>query len=274
MTSNDTVEARPLFVEFVGLQGAGKTTLAREVTARLAARGYRVVHQGKMGVKVVGGPPREAVRVPGWASHGPLSRFRVYLSLHYTLRAVVTSLYGYVIFSRRPSSVSMRAVRSLILLLKRLSNAIRLVGAGEADVILYGQGAVNYLRAVVASESEADPKKLRRVLRPLTEHMRRVRWVLVVCDIDVDTAVSRIGSRPKALGRFDRMDSDDARNALSFEGQFTDQVIDALVSEKALESIFRVNTVEAVDGNARLVEEMIVDALRAAPQSSAAGGLV
>ena len=185
---SDSAPRHPLFVELVGLPGAGKTTVASLLPARLAESGAscavadvspraapaRAVYYARAAwfcathPRLVGAAVRYALAVRPLRLHS-LARLRVLLAASFQLRV------------RRP----------------------------PCDIVVAHQGALQELWSLSVHGRFPAPRHLRSVLRQLYADCRG-RLAFVLLDIDAMDAVDRMHRRADAGSRFQQLPPDSA----------------------------------------------------------------
>ena len=180
-------------VEFVGLPGAGKSTLAARLVEELRARGYdcagRELLWAKDGRTLAG----RSDKLRFWFGHFDLLRS--------TALAVLAVAAG-----------GTEALRHAARLGRWASGFERLSNAGH-EIILLDQGVVQQawssLFRAVSGRS--------RLLRLLDLILRDAppRLAFVYCDVPLDVALQRIAARPEGKSTFDGMDEAEARRLLA-----------------------------------------------------------
>lgn len=182
--------AAPLIVEFVGLPGAGKTTVARHVIRRLRRDGYRCADR-----RLIGGEP--LVR----AAHYARFAARTVTAPGQLLAAIRC---GLAVEPLTPDRV--RHTLTLCAWGYRLDLAHR----RDLDVILFDQGVLQTVWSVILDGDMPSVAALERALQTMALPTAYVHF-----DIDIDSAVSRIQQRPTGTSRFDHMTPDTAAAALA-----------------------------------------------------------
>jgi hypothetical protein len=168
-----------LALEFVGLPGAGKSTVAAQVRAALAAEGLQCGERYPVG------------------GAGPVRYFRLgcMLARQHRLLAPVL-IYG----------ASVRPLRR-----ERFRRALELPAwpvrwraSASADIVIYDEGLVQNLWSVVIDSDGWNEGAMEGALEAVACGMPQ-GFRFVYFDLDVDTALARIRQRPGQPSRFDRM---------------------------------------------------------------------
>lgn len=230
------------YVEFVGLPGSGKSTISRHLIEKLLEDGYRVVDQGGLGTRVWtrSGVSDEAA---GWRSMGRLRRVLKYVYLHIRFSRIAYN--GYRLVANAPNrSVASDAVRRLLQLLYRLDRASTTVATCRADLVLFDQGIINYIREIVGSRNDASASsRMERLLASVSLVTSDIDVTFCYIDLGTTKSISRLMSRTKKLGRYDRM----ARSELNGEFRGQRQVLQRLAQSFADHSAS--SRFIALDGN-------------------------
>ncbi len=231
---------RPLYVEFVGLAGAGKSTVANEVMARMVAANYRCVRQGAMGHGVVHSGNKQTSHVGrGWKTRNRWDRLLSYLFLHLGQWRVSTGVFQHAYATGQLRKF--RVLRTLPLVCQRVRKGCDTVRAGYGDVIVFDQGIVHSLRKLAIIGSPTAEAGMTRVIRAIADRISPARVVFVLFILDADTAVNRIRQRPVALGRYDRLSPDQARQELALQAPCSEYVVDLFSRIGIVDGVLRVD---------------------------------
>jgi thymidylate kinase len=177
---------KPLIIEFAGLPGAGKTTTAESVVAQLQARGLDCAYRPSL-VGIRGGRTRHRLRFL-W--------FRI---RHWRL---IVAAIAYALSIRPRRWARIRTVEHLVFLAYYQSEQRQTA----RDIVVVDQSVVQTMWSTCIHGETPDGKRSRALL----ERFQRVAGgvvVLVVVDIDPDTAASRVVEREPGWwrARFDRL---------------------------------------------------------------------
>ncbi len=204
---------RPLLVEFTGLPGAGKTTIARAVLPELARAGYRCVVPGRLG------DPPEAVPEGSSVWLGKLGTLSGLISVSLRNPVVFFRALAYAWSAAPRSLVTVRRMKTLLCRLSVIEGAMD----ADCDLVVLDQGLIQNVWSITAA---GDPPKDERGLRPLVERLLSgFSPLLVLVDIDVERAVERIGDRPTMDSRFDRMPAGRAAALLGRHGAVLERIV-------------------------------------------------
>jgi hypothetical protein len=171
--------SEPVVLEFVGLPGGGKSTIARHVVRELTSRGHRVLERPPVKGNIA------AMRIkPNYVFGG--------------IAALVESLWLSLLTIRPYYAGRLRRALVVPTWLLRWE----LIRQSRASLIILDEGVIQNVWAIVIggrwpSEEVAD-RLLRRVLRNVPQ-----RYNIVHCVVDTDTALNRIAERGDQRNRFD-----------------------------------------------------------------------
>lgn len=250
---------RPLYVEFVGLPGAGKTTVLEEVLPRLTALGYRCVFVGRTGARVVGPFPEKAGRSARAASReSAAGRLLFYVSLHLKLWHLATAAYGYVLSVGKFAKRRLRMVRALLRSVSNIRIASEMVRGMHGDMLISSQGVAAYLRQMTVIHGCAPDGRLIGVAKRVGRALGPTRAVVVVFDIDPAMAAARIQQRPRRLGPWDRMELTQRQQALSTQLPRIEQILVSLEEADVIDGVLRIDAAKAPAENAGVVTEFLV----------------
>lgn len=194
----------PLVLEFVGLPGAGKSTISHALLARFTATGYDgIVTVGARTISCRGHlvPPTRGAAIIGRSAR----EARFLARRRRLVRAVVR--YGAAV---RPPSV-----QRLGFLWSILDYAFQISEhqGRDADVVVLDQASLQATWSVAVHGSRPHPGCVHALLGEL-RHSAGESWAVVHFDVDPETALRRIADRPTNTSRFDHMAPDEARALL------------------------------------------------------------
>ena len=223
-------------LEFVGVAGAGKSTVAEGVTRELSAAGVSVA--GRSDVLA-------AHRAAPWF-------LRVGSQLPSGARgwAVVTAAMGFARAGGVPGREALRRSGKLVALVRDVALG---VGAERAQVLVLDQGPLQSVASMIMTTTMPSLPLLRRLLEALYPD---TGTTLVHCVIDVETAWARISERPTALSRFDRWSEAEAKERLMRHAEH----VAVIVGEAALAGLQTVvidGTVPADENAAGIVRQTL-----------------
>jgi len=229
-----------MIIEFVGLMGAGKTTLHRQAAERLAKLDRRC-WTPKMVASSCGAGPDSAQRIDGVLSSAILARSRrlaFRLKASWWSRQLVSLAVQQLCFCRQPHRDRLRRFRWVLTALGNHWTA-RLKVPRE-DIVLFDEGLVQRAITVfVHGKKSVDVSRLRCYPRaiPLPD-------ILIYLRVDPEVARARVLRRPSSLARrFRSLSERELRDT------FTDTALslDALVTE--IRETAKTVKVVAIDAN-------------------------
>ena len=203
----------PVFVEFTGLPGSGKTTIGKAVLLELARMDYRCFSNGTLSNPETSIRPKEARRL-----FNKLETFNSLISSCITHKYVAANALMCALHTRPLSLVSFGRAADLLIRL----NLIKKVMDDNYDLIIFDQGVIQYIWSIAATDKPPSDKYLIRLLKRI---LNEISLAIVLVDIDVDMAVERINNRPTTSSRFDRMSSNQAGKLLAKQRDFFKQFV-------------------------------------------------
>lgn len=192
----------PLLVEFVGLPGAGKTTLAQEVIEELAGNGRRC-----FGHSTLQDP--ESVHKKSGGVSSKLRTLARFVASCLTHRRVAANAF---LYAMQVNPLDPVTLRRLFIFLVRL-RYVRKIMDGDHDLLILDQGPIQNLWSIATTGSEPrDEKYLGRALQGVLDELAPF---VVLVSVDPELAGERIAQRSTMRSRFDRMSPAEARALLS-----------------------------------------------------------
>lgn len=182
-----------MVVEFVGLPGAGKSTLAARLIEELRAQGYDCAGRELLRSKEGGLLAGRSARLRFWWRHFGLVR-----STALTVVAV--------------GAGGAEALRHAARLGRWASGFERLTNSGH-QIILLDQGVVQQAWSSLFRAASGRSRLLQ--LLDLILRDARPRLAFVYCDVPLEVALQRIAARPEGKSTFDDMDQAEARRLLA-----------------------------------------------------------
>jgi glycosyltransferase involved in cell wall biosynthesis/thymidylate kinase len=199
--------SQPIILEFIGLPGAGKTTLTRLVAERLAAEGYRCAVPRFHAQAAPAGRGRRAWRYA--------SRAATYLA---HLRLLCTTIrFGLAI---RPLRLGrMKWLREIPDLVPVIRSA-----AARHDVVLLDQAILQAVWSATLHGSLPSAPLLERLIHRATAACGgRVVYLHLV--VDPETAIHRIAGRAEGGSRFDRLPREEGALLLAANEERLDRIV-------------------------------------------------
>jgi thymidylate kinase len=170
-------------MEFIGLPGAGKTTVARRVVSELGSAGYKCLSRDVW----------EELRTANRGSRRSVED--VYQFFMFCVRHMHVAFYAlsYALQVTPPNVRSLRHGLSFLRKLYFIKRAISEGHSGRYDIVLLDQGLMQYFWSMVVPASPPPDISLIRLLNSVSDGLPQV---IVFFDVETDTAAKRIQGRP------------------------------------------------------------------------------
>lgn len=226
----------PLIVEFIGLPGAGKTTVSRRVVSELDSAGHKCL------TRDVWGELRKAHR----RSHPSVSLKDVYQFFVFCVRHMHVAFHA-LSYALQVTPLNMRSLRHGVTFLRKLyklyfiRRTVREAARGGYDIILFDQGLMQYIWWIAVPRSPLPDISLIRLLKSVSDEMPQV---FVLFDVDVPTAIERITNRSTMgsyFDRFDRISSDTPESLLGRYKWYVENVANCAAQLNGACRLLRVN---------------------------------
>lgn len=232
------MKSKLLYVEFIGIPGAGKTALANEVISML--------------------PYHKCFGRPVMSNLKKLETTNIYFVKYSLLfSGFILRRFRLIIFAFRylcESNVfnSLRSVCKLIFVLYRIEVAIRKCCLSDYDFILLDQGILQELWSISINGNLPANEFVIRVVECLN-----TQKIFIAVDIDANEALKRIGNRLTMTSRFDRMPSVKAKALLRENLINYTKIIDSVRSTDRTR-ILEVNGMDELSKNASYIKDIML----------------
>lgn len=203
---------QPRLVEFVGLPGAGKTTIAQRVIQELTDSGHRCFGLSRLdtpeGLQKEAGGFYDKLRSAGYCALSCIVHRKI---------AKDALLYG--VHVEPFNIISLRRVFRFMVRLKSVTK----LANGSYDMVILDQGIMQDIWSIAASgHPPSDDTYLERLINSILD---RLSLLVVVIDIDVEKAIQRIARRQTMRSRFDRMPVNQAEALLNRHKDVFTQIV-------------------------------------------------
>ncbi|HEY5903524.1 MAG TPA: hypothetical protein VIU39_13295 [Anaerolineales bacterium] len=234
---------RPLLIEFMGLPGAGKTTLAQFVLEELTAAGYRCFALNRLDE-----PEPIEKRKGGLTSKLRTAGGVLVSTLRY--RLIAGSAWAY---TRQIRPFNLNSFRRYFVLLTRLDLLRRLM-RGPYDILLLDQGLLQSIWSLSATgEPPRDDCQLETLLQAIHAELSPL---IVGVHVGADLAVERVTTRPTRRSRFDTIPASQASSLLRRQKDVISRIL-SLSAGLQEASCLDVNGSRPPDQNVRLIVPFI-----------------
>lgn len=208
------LNTQTLLVEFIGLPGAGKTTIAQVAIENLNASGYRCYGLSTLD------KPETIEKIKGSLFSKLRTMFQFALACILYPRIAMDALR----FVLQVKPVSLNNIQRYILFMFRLKFFGSLMDEGF-DFIILDQGLIQYIWSIaVSGERPTNNSYLEKLVNSLLVEMP---LFVIMVDIETELAIKRIINRPTMRSRFDRMPPSMAEVWLSNHKEVFSQIVDS-----------------------------------------------
>lgn len=204
----------PLVIEFIGLPGAGKTTIAQSAIEELTGVGYRC-----FSLSTLKDPESPAKKSGGFFSKLKTLHNFAFACVVYRQLAMNALLYTLHMKPFSPGNL-----RRFLILLVRLRFMRSLMKEGY-DLIILDQGLIQYIWSIAVTNQQPNRDKyLARVLKSILDE---ISLFVIMVDVETELAIERITRRPTMRSRFDWMSPSQAETMLSRHKDMFAEIVDA-----------------------------------------------
>jgi thymidylate kinase len=208
------LSSQPLLVEFIGVPGAGKTTIAQVAIENLNASGYRC-----FGLSTLDKPETKE-KLKGGILSKLRTTFQFALSCIIYPRIAIDALR----FVMQVKPVNFNTIQRYILFMARLKFFSSLIEE-DFDFIILDQGLIQYIWSIaVSGEEPTSDRYLAQLVNSLLDEMP---LFVILVDIETELAIERIVNRPTMRSRFDRMAPSMAEVWLSTHKEVFSKIIES-----------------------------------------------
>ena len=240
MTKPLTTSQNPLVVEFVGLPGSGKTTVSHLVTSKLKAKGIKIIS-------------REEI-LQQWHQQKVLQKL---LKLFSSNSNQWNILRDSLIFAAQVKPINLQSFLRAGKVFVNVKRNDDVVDAGNCQIILLEQGLLQTVWSIVITGSLPQLSYPKRAMTDLFDN----RSIAVInCNIDLNTAVSRIKNRPRKKKKdsyFDLMDSKSLHYLLTKYFPYLQEIVHCAQTAKI--PILEVDSSVTVEENSEKIVSWIVN---------------
>lgn len=228
--TGDLTGAFRLYVELIGLPGAGKTTVFKDCLPALRAEGLAVLTGNRV---YRAGDATDLFRfrskraAPGRAlGHGMSHLRQPHLAM---------AVYRFGSTKGATGRYPRRMARSIVTDAWRAKHMCRAVREGNADIIVRHQGCMAYIREIVSLTERSDEEDLISLTGAVLEAIRPAQALFAWLDADPGLAAARIAERGMDWGPYDRMTPERAVGALARQRRTIAQLGTALEKHPGVE---------------------------------------
>lgn len=236
------MSSMPYLIEFVGLPGAGKTTIAQAFVDAMRKRGLKCYCRHD---------PAHAVPVARSSRQilSKLSTLCKMLGQGLRHRAIAAKALRYSTQMRPRKLENVTRAFKLLAILDSMESLL----AQDYDVIVLDQGVIQGLWSIAVNGSMPDDGQLRQVLASI---LSELPLRLVHVDTSLDLVLERMSQRVTMNSRFDKLEPNEAAQALQKVDSFFDKVIELGPKFQQLPYLI-INGEEPVERNVGHLEDFV-----------------
>ncbi len=198
-------ETTPLIVEFVGLPGVGKTTVAQQVALKLREQGLRVVFRAEI--------------LNQWQKKNILQKAIQLLPNNFNHWQI---LINSLIFAWQVKPINRQSFGKAAKIFTNVRRNDAVACDRDCDIILLDQGLLQETWSVSITGTPPQTKYLKREITPL---FYKRSTLIIYCQLDIATAFKRMQNRLTTNSRFDRMDSKEAYSTMEKYVSYLEEII-------------------------------------------------
>ena len=200
-----TEKPKPLIVELVGLPGAGKTTISKQIALKLREQNLQIVSRDEI--------------LRRWQQENVFQKAIQLLpnNLNYW-EILINSLA----FSLQVKPINQQSFSRATKIFTNLRRNDLVTRSKDCEIILLDQGVLQEIWSASITGSPPHTKYLKREMTPLF-HNRSM--AIIYCQIDIDSSLHRIQNRTTMKSRFDLMDSTTAYSLLKKYSSYLQEIV-------------------------------------------------
>lgn len=230
---------QPLMIEFIGLPGAGKTTIAQRVIAELTDAGYRC-----FGLSTLTSP--EGITKKKGNLFQKLRTFYGLVLSSVLCRDIAVNAF---LYTCRVRPLSFKSFQRLMVLLVRL-DFVRTIMNEDFELVLLDQGLLQNIWSIATTGSIRENDKY---LMRLTESvLNRFSPIVIGTRIEAAVAAERITQRRTKRSRFDTMPVEHTRPTLTRYSYVLAQIID-IVRNNNEKKLLDIDSGQPLDRNVNII---------------------
>lgn len=239
----------PLVIEFIGLPGAGKTTIAQMVIEELTVAGYQCFSLSTLS------SPESIEKRRG----GLISKMRTLYQFTLSCvkyRHLARNAFLYTLHVNPFSLVSLRRFFNLLVKLSFIETLMK----SNYDLLILDQGLLQNIWSIATTGEQPDNDKyLERLLKNILDE---ISPFVILVDVESEIAHERIARRPTMRSRFDQMSPSKAEAMLAKHRSVFEQLVD--LADKFRETGFiNVSGSQPISQNVSLIVPFIKQARQA-----------
>lgn len=198
-------ETAPLIVEFVGLPGVGKTTVAQQVALKLREQGLQVVFRPEI--------------LQQWQQKNVLQKaIQLFPNNLNHWHILINSL----VFAWQIKPINRQSFGKAAKIFTNVKRNDAVACDRDFDIVLLDQGLLQETWSVGITGTPPQTKYLKREITPLFNNRS---MLIIYCQLDIATTLKRMQNRQTTNSRFDRMDSAQAYSTMTKYVSYLEEII-------------------------------------------------
>lgn len=235
---------QPMFIEFTGLPGSGKSTISNNIIDYIKSLGYTCLDLKTL----------HAYKNRQTEELSVLKKNANYLFVCFKYFGISINIFNYSV-RIQPLKVTANFKRAFAFL--KLLSLVHNLKKINYDYVVFDEGLIQKIWQISVPGDPPPIGYLNKVVRCI---MKTFPSILVHSEITAEDAIERISSRPQSVGRFDRMSRQNAKLILEKYEGYIDEVISCAERLKDTNCI-RVNGTDEIEYKVKIISKYLSEDL-------------